>query len=225
MQRGLSNNGGGSILSRILGRGQQMPQQSINPFQFGPATRNAAPTSPLSFLDPSRISNFLGQTQRVLGIAQQVGPMIQQYGPIIKNLPALWKIYKGFSNSDENKDQSTTDGESEQLNIDIDEYLNGDTNDFNEKENKEEKKEETRAKASEENIKGYEEKNNVKNSNKENQDNRNEKDNRDDRDDTNNKDNGSSQSKTKKNYQTKKKNTSKKKMMYVEKKSVPKIYI
>ena len=49
--------------------------------------------------NPSSINGFLANTQKVLNTAQQVGPMIQQYGPIVKNLPVMWKLYRGFKNA------------------------------------------------------------------------------------------------------------------------------
>lgn len=51
--------------------------------------------------NPGTIQTFLNNTQQVLKTAQQIGPIVQQYGPIVKNLPAMWKLYKGFQSSSE----------------------------------------------------------------------------------------------------------------------------
>jgi YqfQ-like protein len=45
---------------------------------------------------PEGLTGILNNTQQVLKTAQTIGPMIQQYGPIVKNLPMMWKLYKGF---------------------------------------------------------------------------------------------------------------------------------
>lgn len=89
--------GGGGILSRLFNRGStNTAVNAANAFQRtaaggGSLTRN--------LLNPTSISSFLNNTQNVLRTAQQVGPMIQQYGPIVKNLPAMWKLYRGLKNS------------------------------------------------------------------------------------------------------------------------------
>jgi YqfQ-like protein len=46
--------------------------------------------------NPQAINGFLNNTQQVLKAAQSIGPMIQQYAPIVRNLPAMWKLYKGL---------------------------------------------------------------------------------------------------------------------------------
>lgn len=110
--------GGGGILSRLFNRGStNTAVNAANAFQRtaaggGSLTRN--------LLNPTSISSFLNNTQNVLRTAQQVGPMIQQYGPIVKNLPAMWKLYRGLKNSstdvenDSNElDESTESNEKE----------------------------------------------------------------------------------------------------------------
>ena len=42
---------------------------------------------------------FLNNTQQVIKTAQAIGPMVQQYGPLVRNLPALWKLYRGMKDS------------------------------------------------------------------------------------------------------------------------------
>jgi hypothetical protein len=66
-----------------------------------PGAANAAGTGGFlkSIANPSNISGFLSNTQKMLNTAQQFGPMVQQYGPMVKNLPAMWKLYRGLKSS------------------------------------------------------------------------------------------------------------------------------
>lgn len=113
MNRMRQSNRGGGLLSRLLNR-RQTPQPT-NPFQFGPITRQSQADIP-SWLNPDSISRFLGQTQQVLRTGQQIGGMIQQYGPIVKNLPALWKIYRGLDNDTTNNDSNQDDEKQQEQN-------------------------------------------------------------------------------------------------------------
>lgn len=112
-------NRGGGFLSRMFGRGN--PGGGVNPFMGMPQTGRAVGGSG-SFLqsltNPGRISTFLNNTQQVIKTAQSVGPMVQQYGPIIRNLPAMWKLYRGLKNapdpSEEKEKQSENTKQSKQ---------------------------------------------------------------------------------------------------------------
>jgi len=115
--------GGGGILSRLFNRGStNTAVNAANAFQRtaaggGSLTRN--------LLNPTSISSFLNNTQNVLRTAQQVGPMIQQYGPIVKNLPAMWKLYRGLKNSstdvenDSNESDESTESNEKESSKDI----------------------------------------------------------------------------------------------------------
>jgi YqfQ-like protein len=112
-QQMMRQGGGGGLLSKLLGKGNQMGAgQSMNATRaFGP--QNAAGGGSLlkTLTNPSSINGFLVNTQKVLNTAQQVGPMIQQYGPMVKNLPVMWKLYRGFKNAPdftENADNNDT---------------------------------------------------------------------------------------------------------------------
>lgn len=100
-QQMMRQKGSGGLLSKLLGKGNQVGAgQSMNATRaFG--TQNAAGGGSLlkTLTNPSSINGFLVNTQKVLNTAQQVGPMIQQYGPIVKNLPVMWKLYRGFKNA------------------------------------------------------------------------------------------------------------------------------
>ncbi len=94
--------GGGGLLAKLLGnRGNQ--RGASNPFSFptssaaGQATSRGGGGGLLKTLtDPNALNGFLANTEKMLSTAQQIGPMVQQYGPMVKNLPSLWKLYKGF---------------------------------------------------------------------------------------------------------------------------------
>jgi hypothetical protein len=101
MGRGQGRRNGGGLLSKILGGNKQRNQ----PTGLG-GTRQAGRASTSgtggigsilqTLSNPDSLTGFLNNTQQVLKTAQSIGPMIQQYGPIVKNLPMMWKLYKGF---------------------------------------------------------------------------------------------------------------------------------
>lgn len=101
MGRGQGRRNGGGLLSKILG-GKKKGNQFSGP--RGMQTANGAVQngsrgvgSILQTLsNPDSLTGFINNTQQVLKTAQSIGPMIQQYGPIVKNLPMMWKLYKGF---------------------------------------------------------------------------------------------------------------------------------
>lgn len=45
---------------------------------------------------PSRADQYMQTANRFLNTAQQFAPLVQQFAPMIQNLPAMWKLYKGF---------------------------------------------------------------------------------------------------------------------------------
>lgn len=90
---------GGGLLSKILGKGNNQRNGAAGLLSGGnPATRGAASSGGIlkSLADPSALNGFLTNTQKVLSTAQQFGPMIQQYGPLVRNLPSMWKLYRGL---------------------------------------------------------------------------------------------------------------------------------
>ncbi len=103
----------GNFLTRLFsGRKSSAPQ--AGPFRFGTNLPVQEQTGIGSILNPESISRFLGQTQQVIRAGQQISTMVQQYGPLIRNLPALWKIYRGLKMDDseeETEEQETTDSE------------------------------------------------------------------------------------------------------------------
>jgi hypothetical protein len=109
---------GGGLLEKILGRGNR--SGSFNSMRTGgfpgmnPVSRSSPATGGVSILktlgDPQVINGFLNNTQQALKAAQSIGPMIQQYGSLARNLPAMWKLYRGLKNA--TADTETSDHES-----------------------------------------------------------------------------------------------------------------
>lgn len=114
----------GGLLSRIFQR--QQPAQGAGGLFRGFSRAAQGPSVMQGFsraaeggsaiqgiANPQSIHSFLNQTQQVLKTAQQFGPMIQQYGPMVRNLPAMWRIYKGFKDSSTGSDTETNKAETD----------------------------------------------------------------------------------------------------------------
>ncbi|GLB58226.1 YqfQ family protein [Cytobacillus sp. NCCP-133] len=103
--------GGGGLLSKLLGKGHAQAQAGIGAARTAGA--RAAGGSPAggnilqAISNPSSINGFLNNTQKVLNTAQQIGPLVQQYGPLVRNLPAMWKLYRGLKDAPE--EETSTD--------------------------------------------------------------------------------------------------------------------
>lgn len=99
MRRTPSMRQGGGFLSKLLGRGNQM-SQGLNATRSLGAQQAAGGGSLLkSIANPASLNGFLTNTQKILSTAQQVGPLVQQYGPMVKNIPVMWKLYRGFKDA------------------------------------------------------------------------------------------------------------------------------
>lgn len=115
MSRGLRPNTGmqGGILSKLFGRSGATGGMGLRSSPIGPMQGARGSGGFLQALsNPATINGFLSNTQKVLNTASQVGPMIQQYGPLVRNLPAMWKIYKGFKDAAKTDDNSNENLES-----------------------------------------------------------------------------------------------------------------
>lgn len=44
----------------------------------------------------SKTMSYLQTADKFLNTAQQITPMVRQYAPMFQNVPALWKLYRGF---------------------------------------------------------------------------------------------------------------------------------
>ena len=100
---------GGGLLSRLLGQGNQTgASRGFNPLSFGTQQATSGGGLLKSLSNPGTINSFLTNTQKVLTTAQQVGPLVNQYGPIVKNLPMMWKLYRGLKDAPELKENQDT---------------------------------------------------------------------------------------------------------------------
>ena len=108
---------GGGILSRLLGQGTQRGGAGMPNLNLGNAaastTRASGGGGVLQTLtNPGAINGFLNNTQQALKAAQSFGPMIQQYGPMVRNLPSMWKLYRGLKDLP-NHDESSVEPKTE----------------------------------------------------------------------------------------------------------------
>lgn len=94
--RGSGGNGGG-LLSRLLGGGNNAAGAATNAGARSAASGGGGLLKTLT--NPSSINGFLANSQKFLNTASQIGPMINQYGPMVKNIPAIWKMYRGLTSS------------------------------------------------------------------------------------------------------------------------------
>ncbi|MEH7272924.1 VrrA/YqfQ family protein [Neobacillus vireti] len=116
MGRGQGRRNGGGLLSKILG-GNKQGKQAAGLRGIAGAGRavqggSGGIGSILQTLsNPDGLTGFLNNTQQVLKSVQSFGPMIQQYGPMVKNLPMMWRLYKGFKDlpSEDKSDKKTTE--------------------------------------------------------------------------------------------------------------------
>ena len=80
--------------------GQAQPPRQPN--QFGRPNnpfidpRQGPPGDPPSGQGPSKIDGYMQTANRFINTAQQFAPVVQQFAPMMRNLPAMWKLYKGF---------------------------------------------------------------------------------------------------------------------------------
>lgn len=104
---------GGGLLSKLLGKaggGTQGatsgPLSSFSSRAAQGATQGGGGILK-ALTDPTALNGFLTNTQKVLNSAQQIGPMVQQYGPLVRNIPSIWKLYKGLKDVPEEPEEST----------------------------------------------------------------------------------------------------------------------
>ena len=57
---------------------------------------------------PSKIDGYMQTANRFLNTAQQFAPVAQQFAPMMRNLPAMWKLYKGFQSMPSSGDSAGT---------------------------------------------------------------------------------------------------------------------
>ncbi|WP_203361728.1 VrrA/YqfQ family protein [Bacillus sp. REN10] len=100
--------GQGGLLSRLLNR-QGTSSTPLTGFERqGAATAGSSTAQQLA--NPMNFQQMLSNTQQVLQTVQQMGPLVEQYGPLVKNLPAMWKLYRGLKSlpdADKDNDENT----------------------------------------------------------------------------------------------------------------------
>ncbi|MEH7245582.1 VrrA/YqfQ family protein [Neobacillus niacini] len=114
--QGQGRRNGGGLLSKILGGKKQGTQSGglrgmLTAGRAAPSGSGGVGSILQTLSNPDGLTGFLNNTQQVLKTAQSFGPMIQQYGPMVKNIPMMWRLYKGFKDlpSEENQDENTTE--------------------------------------------------------------------------------------------------------------------
>jgi len=88
---GPGNGGLQSGLSRMLGLGNA--ETPSNPASMLGQGASGLPAG------SNRMEQYLQTADRFLSTAQQITPMVKQVAPMVQNIPALWKIYRGFQNT------------------------------------------------------------------------------------------------------------------------------
>lgn len=76
----------------------QQPFMGMPPNQFsGPRQGQAMPNQQQGATPGlSKIDGYMETANRLMNTAQQYAPVVQQFAPMMRNLPAMWKLYKGF---------------------------------------------------------------------------------------------------------------------------------
>lgn len=82
------------------GAGQFMNHMPIPPQAPMPGAAAAAGNVP-------KLEGFLSGANSLFNNAQKFTPYIQQAAPMFKNLPALWRLYKGFKDTSDPLESST----------------------------------------------------------------------------------------------------------------------
>lgn len=100
----------GGFISKIFRKSKTNNEMPTNPFSLPPNSSRSAATAAAtsaasggllqSILNPANLTTMLNNTQSVLQAAESITPYVQQYGPMIKNIPAMWKLYRGTQTDD-----------------------------------------------------------------------------------------------------------------------------
>ncbi|WP_181884635.1 VrrA/YqfQ family protein [Neobacillus piezotolerans] len=100
---------GGGLLARLFGRSGAGGAAGRGSAATGAAGEAGAGSVLKALGNPDALNTFLANTQNVLNTAQQFGPLIEQYGPLLRNLPGMWKLYRGLKDTDEGKDATSNE--------------------------------------------------------------------------------------------------------------------
>ncbi|MDW0108964.1 VrrA/YqfQ family protein [Sporosarcina aquimarina] len=76
-------------------RTNQPPGQfSANPYGMDPGMNGQS--QPGGNGTPSKPEMYMETANRLISTVQQYAPIVQQFAPMIQNIPAMWKLYRGF---------------------------------------------------------------------------------------------------------------------------------
>lgn len=95
----------GGILSSLFGRGGGAAGNAVT------AARSVTGAAGSAAQGGASLTNIMNGTQKVLAAGERIVPMVrqvQQYGPLIKNLPSMWKMYRGLKAADTAADSAET---------------------------------------------------------------------------------------------------------------------
>ncbi len=104
-----------------------------------PTLGGGAPTAGGAAAMP-RLDSFLQTANSFMNTAQKFTPYVQQAAPMIKNLPALWRMYRGFSNSSDESESTTIRDPRESRNMRESFNFEDDGESFNVRDNRKPKK-------------------------------------------------------------------------------------
>lgn len=90
--------GRGGFLRNLLSKKGGSGGKALTGFERQRAAGSFISPAAQKLANPASLQDMLANTQQFLQTMQQMGPMVQQYGPIVKNLPAMWKLYRGLKN-------------------------------------------------------------------------------------------------------------------------------
>ena len=96
----------GGILSSLFGRGGGAAGNAVT------AARSVTGAAGAAAQGGASLTNIMNGTQKVLAAGERIVPMVrqvQQYGPLIKNLPSMWKMYRGLKSADTAADSAETE--------------------------------------------------------------------------------------------------------------------
>lgn len=92
--------------SRMPNYGYQQAPRGFRP-GMAPPIPPPGPTGPKGAMP--KLESFMETANRFLSTAQSFQPYIAQATPLFRNLPALWRIYKGFKSAPDAKDEEEDD--------------------------------------------------------------------------------------------------------------------
>ncbi|WP_240315679.1 YqfQ family protein [Sporosarcina sp. PTS2304] len=75
---------------------QGMPSPGTSSPQLPPSSMQGFQQSQANQPGLSRADQYMQTANRFLNTAQQFAPIVQQVAPMLQNLPAMWRLYKGF---------------------------------------------------------------------------------------------------------------------------------